>query len=1041
MEKYTFLRLNFDDAPEDLQEGDYTYALNLIPSKQGVGMSGGRESVGSTQEVGIVMPTGLNKQIGSVVYKKLNQLIFFVYNSLGNHTICKWEYGSPNAQVLLTWDGFNFQTDSLIRASIVDRFLVWTDGVNNARIIDLDKVSDGFYDTLSERKISFIKRGASAAPHVYKDATDLVSHNYIQSDNHQFAIRYIYFDNQNSPLSPYSVMVPARPLESDSNHNCVKLNFKLNEEETQLIKEVQVLVRKSNNDNFSIADKIKPESGTTSYWYTYIGNKNGRVLSDEEQTLSTNAIPDSPKNNAYLQNRLFLSGGTIGQDDLGDISFSTSISRGEIRYAGNHAKEGGAYEVGLVLYDANMKSIGVIKTSEVEVPLQGFTSNGYKKSHPYISCTTGGTAPSWAKYFTFAVKEEKTRDIYLQCPADVYFYVSDNRVVDKYGTVLQTHFVEDTQFLAEDKIYLKSRPATEASYSFIYLHVPKNIPFLPDTSYRVRILNDIGIAVSDEPIVDIVDGDKIVTNNFGVTDFTGATTMKWFIEIYANKTENEDDLFYETGDVYPIESLTGTKYLPGDTYAISHSHSSTRFSFNVLTSDPLSADVDYGRHTSFIQRVESPTPCFSAVSGGVVHLKVDRHKHIPHNKHRFLGIWMYSTPPEVETKAGREGRQIVRTSSYVLDYSKISSSMGKATIKPDTYKKISLDNTIRHGSTYVENSIVNSLADFSALDDFNISSDQGRNTLLIKAESVLLAINERSTTSIYVNQAFLNTSDSQQFLTKTEGVIADDRELKGSYGTVNPESVASNGDVVYWVDLHKGEVLRYNNGLTPIASTYKAKSYFRKRCEERASILHLNPKIYGGYDPYLDMYLVTFAPVGDLPGETIGFYEAYKSWVSFFSFKPDGYENINTKLLSFKDGKIYRHGESSGGYNKFYGTQYSSSIEFVANPEVDFEKTWENIATDSNNPCNAPVISNEKGQRSDLVTNDFKQEGSLFYADILRDLNTGSHLLKAGQIPLRHGIKLRSQTLTVKLEAEGDKLFQIQAAYIGYLKRSGQLIN
>jgi hypothetical protein len=1041
MEKNIFLRLNFDDSPADLKAGEYTYALNLIPLKEGVGASGGRENIPGTEEVSIILSDGVSTCIGSVVDKRRNQLIFFIHNDQGNHTICKWEYGKTEAQTLLQWDGFNFDKDHQIRANIVDRYLVWTDGLNNARIIDLDRISSGLYGSLSEFKISFIKRGPLRSPYITRVNSIDAVRSYISDVNLQFATRFVYFDNQISPLSPYSDLSPAEPIRDlSSESNSVRVTVSLSSEESELIKEVHVLVRTSNNENFSIAESIKVHPGVLTYEYSYIGDKNGAILSDEEQNYSTNPIPESPKNNAYMQNRLFLSGGTIGQDDLGDISLQASVDR-SISNERSHIKEGGAYEVGLILYDENMKSVGVVKSKNVEVPydLSSFSSQGYVVDsaffgEPRILCKPEGTPPLWAKYFSFAIKKEKTKDIYFQCPANVYFYVADNRVLDKFGTVLETTAADAGQFISHDRIYLKSRPIDHSNYSYLHLHLPKNIPFLPDTSYHVKILNDVGVAVVDEPIIDVLDGNKIVTNNFGITDFTLASTMSWFVEVYAKKTQGSEELFFETGDVYSISSFNQQRALPGDAYTVAHSWENTAFDF-----DTFKADIDYDRHLYFNQKVESPSPCFSAVSGSGAELHVENHKYTA-KQYYFLGLWVGTASNSTTVSAGRVGRKIVQTSNYVLDYSKIASSLGRPTIKPVIYKKIKLDNSIRYGSTYVENSTVNGLANFSALDDFNLGSEQGRNSLLIKADGVLLAINERSTTSIYVNEAFINTADGQRFLAKTEGVISDDRELKGSFGTVNPESIATNGDVVYWVDLFKGEALRYNNGLTPIASTYKAKTYFRRKCDERINLLNLNPKIYGGYDPYLDMYIVTFAPVGNLPGETIGFSETYKGWVSFFSFIPERYSNINTELLSFKNGTVYRHRRPNVGYNKFYGEEHPSVIEFISNPEVEFEKTWENLAIDSGKAWKVD-ISNEKGQVSDLVPADFRKKGSAFYADILRDKNTPADLMKPGQLPLRSGRELRSQTLTVRLETDSKDFVNIQSAYTGYLTRSGQLIN
>lgn len=156
----------------------------------------------------------------------------------------------------------------------------------------------------------------------------------------------------------------------------------------------------------------------------------------------------------------------------------------------------------------------------------------------------------------------------------------------------------------------------------------------------------------------------------------------------------------------------------------------------------------------------------------------------------------------------------------------------------------------------------NGLSTFDVLDQvqlpYELSSVQ-KLYLVNKIESegtVMLAIGEQETASIYLGetQVFDNTGSS--FLAKSSGVIGNVNVLRGSYGTINPESVTRYMGNVYWFDANKGAVVSYsNNGLFPISSN-KMQKYFRKVGQD---VLSKSLKLYGGVDPYHNEVLM-FVP-------------------------------------------------------------------------------------------------------------------------------------------------------------------------------------
>ena len=77
--------------------------------------------------------------------------------------------------------------------------------------------------------------------------------------------------------------------------------------------------------------------------------------------------------------------------------------------------------------------------------------------------------------------------------------------------------------------------------------------------------------------------------------------------------------------------------------------------------------------------------------------------------------------------------------------------------------------------------------------------------------TVLLGLSENETTSIYLGEQQIEGSSSgSQFLAVTKGVIGTKNTLKGSYGCINPESVATNEGNAFWFDAKNSTVLRYS---------------------------------------------------------------------------------------------------------------------------------------------------------------------------------------------------------------------------------------
>lgn len=131
--------LNQDDDLHVVPNGDYVDANNVNISPQGnrgvvVNSKGNSLKTNS-------LPSGTNTVIGSTKDKNQNSIIYFVYNdTAANCRIFEYYYATNSFITLYQGASLNFSTDPeyAIQAKVVNNYLIWTDGLNPIRKLDLD---------------------------------------------------------------------------------------------------------------------------------------------------------------------------------------------------------------------------------------------------------------------------------------------------------------------------------------------------------------------------------------------------------------------------------------------------------------------------------------------------------------------------------------------------------------------------------------------------------------------------------------------------------------------------------------------------------------------------------------------------------------------------------------------------------------------------------------------------------------------------------------------------------------------------------------
>jgi hypothetical protein len=260
--------MNLDDAIEFISQEDFVEAYNA----RVMGTSEGEEGLATNPESNALIsgtrPAGLNKAIGAAGFELTRNAYAFVYNSQQKNLIVKLVYDT-NTQTNIFENLTNSASVNILPLNteyyvndiklVNDKFLAFTDGNMQPRLINVDKLADGTYisqyGSITEDDMLIIKaQGLIPITCEYGDDAGQ-SVNLIQGKLFQFLYQYVYSENEHSAWStrskrPVPTQESTPSLGTDvtiNNHIVVSVNIGTNR-----VKDVNVAARYSNYDFFTI---------------------------------------------------------------------------------------------------------------------------------------------------------------------------------------------------------------------------------------------------------------------------------------------------------------------------------------------------------------------------------------------------------------------------------------------------------------------------------------------------------------------------------------------------------------------------------------------------------------------------------------------------------------------------------------------------------------------------------------------------------------------------------------------------------------------
>lgn len=911
--------LNTDDAEYLLDPKEYLGALNIRFATTENGEVGKVANIeGTTQKtetinssgvrVPFTLPGGINQTIGAHEDTKERRVIWINWNSLGSHGIYCYDADDDLIYtVLLSSDvttGLGFQQDKFIHSiAMIDNMFYWTDGNKNQRRINVESgikskhptfVTDEVAYTLPivESVISLI-RPLPAIPLTIAKVTQTspaLVNNFIKEEAFQFAYRFNYKDGETSCFSPLSVLANYNtPTETS---NAIDITIPALQTIQQDVVSIELAVKYMNGGKYFIVHTW--DSGFASHntgtllTYRFLNDSIGVTVDDASAVKQFDSIPVTSQTLEIAKSRLFLGNNLSGYDSPA----STSLSLSTI-VSGNGTTIGNWFRF---IYRNN---------SNVLVTVY------------YVDVTNIGAQSGYYRYNTTTVPPfPPTIDMSTEV---TYIGAGVSDVVTFLG-INYSQLVSVTSMGAQST--MTSPPSVPS--------IINKKAFKSDSSYRVGIVfhdfagRKCGVVTNDTLKISTADrtyGTIAYTTGiqWALSNVNAATEIpSWATHYSVVRTRSlrtsffmqlqADDMTYFVKDTttgeytFPhpgyatnnfgiginIKKLNsyglGYSYQEGDVVKLYVNGGAT---YSLKVKDTYSdwvicdlANLDSLNSTdNILYEIYTPyvgsTDEFFYETGKVYPVTSDR-------KYSVLTD-VFEGDITILERNRTNNYPVEAMSPSDKNWKKWFTDIGRPNAVIDIKTKKN-PFTIYYSNTYNVGS--NGLSTFDAPDFTYVSTDLGAIERLVQSAkvqdegTVMLVIGQQETASMYIGETQVFDNNGTSFLAKSSGVIGNINILRGSYGTINPESVFKWQGVVIWFDANKGAVVKYDvNGLFPISSR-KMQKYFRKIGQDILAVKKdptnynlVNPnlplRVLGHSDPYHTEYLLTVPRVTAIPQNTI----------------------------------------------------------------------------------------------------------------------------------------------------------------------------
>ena len=953
---------------------------------------------GSGNATAFAFPTGTNTVIGSKDDYANNRVFFFVKNtqtysgSYKSHGIYCYDNNTKKIYKVLRdhqiSGGLNF-SNYIHSIDIIGSILSWTDNTYDPKSINADAAIKGNHSTYSYtyaytfpiayESSTVIKRPPIYALSLTANNDSTFSNNYLKRNAFKFLYQYTYKDGQLSALSTHTDLIPAQPETGTLNRIVVKLPFsEIIPDDVQYID----IVARINDENaasivktFSRAKDAQAISDhnnqVAQLSFNFYNNEIGIALDSNQASIPYHAVPLKSKTLTYAKNRLFLANNTSGYDtptqtsvnytlgnyDSGSISnISATWKRATVRQV-QYTMGTPSYQTVYVYYAYD--SAGTSTTVY-------FYDSYRNSSTPPVSLAVVDATTSWNTETNFAYW-------YIRNYPASSGWIWDYYYTPTFATTGNTLTLTQSSSTANSEKFFKAGSNYKLSVSFYdrfrrrsgVVDAPKTVSIPDRTFSQTSFASYINWTLTNggSTFYEIPDWayyyQVVMTKNQKTRFFVQDLTNSGFQ--YVTKDATGAYVYQSNGTAYSssiyaiaisldkLNSLgKGYAYSDGDLCRITFSTNSDAYTLNVLGQDStkvLLSPVNLGNSSNTVRIMyEIFTPYISSTSEAYYEVTDVYPVLNPGDTGRGYSVLSGQIDGDVYVNAivDGSGNYIIETMNpnnlYWKNWYTNHGWANFTTKLGSTLKK----NSIMYSDVFVPGTSVNGLNNISASNETQLPIEHNgiqRLVLTSKVQaegSVMIAVGAKETSSVYLGESQIFDSSGEAFLAKSSSVIGQVNLLRGSYGTINPESVFNWEGQVFWFDASKGAVIRYDvNGLFPISAN-KMQKYFRRLGQD---VLASGLQVLMGIDPYHGEILLTVpvrstkaTPITDIENQEITYGHSGTGYRTVTITPGRTYKIVMaaTDAVSYMGTQIVAAGATTG-----YFTAYDDSTQvYITTPNL-----------------------------------------------------------------------------------------------------------
>jgi hypothetical protein len=916
---------------------------------------------------------GLTRSLGGLPDGATGTAVYLLYNSVGAHRIVRYDPtangGAGASTTLLEWPGLNLTQDLPIglgvNGCIIDGLLVYRDSTGEQRCVDLARVSTYTPDFLAAEPFAL---------HLLKvPPTDVLTLQrttqntgapgealrIIQDKPYQFAYRYRYVNGEVTVLSPYSewLDVTDDPVSVRFNVIGVELPFLV----PTGVQDIELLVRTAATMSWQIADTIKRDAaGNLAASYLFYGQILGDTIATAEAIRPFENLWPSYAGPTVARSRVFAADFLEGYPTP-EPAFTATVAVTGPTGLGNSRRtlhERSTYRVTVQYYDVFGRAAGCSRPVTVRVPARATGSDSLR--YMLLQLTTTGTAalnaeiPAWAYSYQFLVARNDRTTFFLQGQSgDTLGYSGEKRTINNdTGSVTETHRFSDVNKDKHQKTWVDIGNFAGAGQGYVWQ--------VGDVLYIRDINKEFVITGQQGDYLEIPYDGPIPKNSAGLT--------VPFIEIYTPNT-TPGAVYYERGprmrilrDAQGNRSYTQSLVaIDGDCFLIPLLFS------NIIRSDEYASDSnnnkDYEPATA-ATLVESMVPFYrlAPTSTSIVTEYQEVERGVLDGG--LLGLISDRKDVTVRTSSTTAVDTAARPATALL-WLDMGFGGRPSLVVPTALQQVRR-NIERFSGQKQQGNLINGLSRWEALNQYDkFPQEQGRITALVLADQsqtdgkVLLALQQYGEVSQYLNQQPIRTGTDDVLIATTDQVVGGDNTLNGGYGCTDPASIQAYAGKVFYYCRERQELLRYNNGLTPLGLTYK----FSQRLQEAAA-RHGDAPVRGCFDPRRQEYHLTFGAGGEVLGETFVWSEKRLAWADRISYTPEAGLGLGNELVTWQTGQLYRH-TPTAPVGTFFGAYTPPSFSVTIATADEAAKRWMSLELRTEGGLwNAVRVSTDTGQES-----------------------------------------------------------------------------